>query len=53
MADEACQGWERGHRNFKIKVGRGNVHMPTEAGLRRDVAVVNAIRAAVGPEAPS
>jgi L-rhamnonate dehydratase len=51
MADEARQGWGRGHRNFKIKVGRNNVHMPTEAGLRRDIAVVNAIRAAVGPEA--
>ena len=51
MADEARQGWERGHRNFKIKVGRGNVHQPTDVGLRRDIAVVNAIRAAVGPEA--
>jgi len=51
MADEAMQGWAAGHRNFKIKVGRNNVHMPTEAGLRRDIAVVNAIRAAVGPDA--
>jgi L-alanine-DL-glutamate epimerase-like enolase superfamily enzyme len=51
MAEEAMQGWRAGHRNFKIKVGRNNVHMPTEAGLRRDIAVVNAIRAAVGPEA--
>jgi L-rhamnonate dehydratase len=52
MADEARQGWERGHRAFKIKVGRGNVHMPTADGLRRDVEVVRAIRAAVGPDAP-
>src|SRR5581483_4711630 len=51
MADEARQGWAAGHRNFKIKVGRNNIHMPTEAGLRRDIAVVNAIRAAVGPDA--
>jgi L-rhamnonate dehydratase len=51
MAEEAMQGWRAGHRNFKIKVGRNNLHMPTEAGLRRDIAVVNAIRAAVGPEA--
>ena len=51
MADEAMQGWGRGHRNFKIKVGRNNIHLPTEDGLRRDIAVVNAIRAAVGPEA--
>jgi L-alanine-DL-glutamate epimerase-like enolase superfamily enzyme len=51
MAEEAMQGWQAGHRNFKIKVGRNNVHMPTEAGLRRDIAVVNAIRKAVGPDA--
>jgi len=51
MADEACQGWERGHRAFKIKTGRGNVHMPTADGLRRDIAVVRAIREAVGPDA--
>jgi L-alanine-DL-glutamate epimerase-like enolase superfamily enzyme len=51
MASEAMQGWERGHRNFKVKIGRGNVHFPTDVGLRRDVAVVNAIRKAVGPDA--
>jgi L-rhamnonate dehydratase len=51
MAEEAMQGWARGHRNFKIKIGRGNVHFPTDEGLRRDIAVVNAIRAAVGPDA--
>lgn len=51
MAEEALQGWRRGHRNFKIKIGRGNVHFPTDEGLRRDVAVVNAIRKAVGPDA--
>ena len=45
------QGWARGHRNFKIKIGRGNVHFPTDEGMRRDVAVVNAIRKAVGPDA--
>jgi L-alanine-DL-glutamate epimerase-like enolase superfamily enzyme len=50
IAAEAMQGWARGHRNFKIKVGRGNVHFPTEVGLRRDIAVVNAVRAAVGPD---
>jgi L-alanine-DL-glutamate epimerase-like enolase superfamily enzyme len=50
IAEEAMQGWERGHRNFKIKIGRGNVHFRTDDGLRRDVAVVNAVRAAVGPD---
>jgi L-rhamnonate dehydratase len=51
MAREAREGCDRGHRAFKIKVGRGNVHMPTVEGLRRDIAVVNAIRAAVGSDA--
>ncbi len=51
MADEARAGYARGHRAFKIKVGRGARHMPLEAGLRRDIAVVHAVRAAVGPEA--
>jgi L-rhamnonate dehydratase len=51
MAAEAWQGYQRGHRAFKIKVGRGAMHMTTEAGMRRDVAVVRAVRAAVGPQA--
>jgi L-alanine-DL-glutamate epimerase-like enolase superfamily enzyme len=51
MADEARQGFARGHRAFKIKVGRGARHMPIEPGLRRDVAVVRAVRKAVGPDA--
>lgn len=51
IAAEALQGRERGHRHFKIKVGRGARHMALEAGTRRDVAVVWAVRAAVGPDA--
>jgi L-alanine-DL-glutamate epimerase-like enolase superfamily enzyme len=51
IADEARAGWARGHRAFKIKVGRGARHMPLDAGTRRDVAVVRAVRAAVGPDA--
>jgi L-alanine-DL-glutamate epimerase-like enolase superfamily enzyme len=51
LADEARAGYARGHRAFKIKVGRGARHMPLEAGLRRDIAVVHAVRAAVGPDA--
>lgn len=50
MAEEAMQGYRRGHRSFKIKIGRNNVHFPTDIGLQRDIAVVNAIRKAVGPE---
>ncbi|MCB0105985.1 MAG: hypothetical protein KDE53_08745, partial [Caldilineaceae bacterium] len=51
IADEARQGYARNHRNFKIKVGRGGRHMALEAGTARDIRIVNAVRAAVGPEA--
>lgn len=52
IATHARQGWERGHRAFKIKVGRGARHLPLEQGTRRDIAVVQAVREAVGPAAP-
>ncbi len=52
MGAEARQGWERGHRAFKMKVGRGARFMPSEEGTRRDVAVVRGVRDAVGPQAP-
>jgi L-alanine-DL-glutamate epimerase-like enolase superfamily enzyme len=51
IADEARQGYERGHRSFKIKVGRGARHLPLEEGTRRDIAVIRAVRAAVGEPA--
>lgn len=51
IASEARFGFEQGHRAFKIKVGRGARHMPLEAGNRRDIAVIRAVRAAVGPDA--
>ena len=51
IAAEARFGYEHGHRAFKIKVGRGARHMPLEEGNRRDIAVVRAVRAAVGPDA--
>ena len=51
IADEAHSGWDRGHRAFKIKVGRGARHMPLEAGTVRDLAIIRAVREAVGPEA--
>jgi L-rhamnonate dehydratase len=52
IAAEARAGYERGHRAFKIKVGRGARHLPLEEGMRRDIAIVRAVRAAVGPAAP-
>jgi L-rhamnonate dehydratase len=51
MASEALEGVARGHRAFKIKVGRGAMHMPLEAGTRRDILVIRAVREAVGPDA--
>ncbi len=51
IAEHARQGYEKNHRSFKIKVGRGARHMPLEAGTRRDIAVIKAVRDAVGPEA--
>ena len=51
IASEARFGYEQGHRAFKIKVGRGARHMPPKQGNRRDVAVIRAVRAAVGADA--
>lgn len=52
IANEAREGYERGHRAFKIKVGRGARWLPLEEGTRRDIAIVRAVREAVGPEPP-
>ena len=51
IAEEARYGYERNHRNFKIKVGRGARWMPLEKGTQRDILVVKTVRQAVGPEA--
>lgn len=51
IAAEAAEGLAAGHRAFKLKLGRGARHMPLEAGTRRDVLVVQAVRDAVGPNA--
>lgn len=52
IADEARAGYERGHRAFKIKVGRGALHMPLLEGTQRDIAIIRAVRAAVGVGLP-
>jgi L-rhamnonate dehydratase len=51
IAAEAMEGYARGHRAFKLKVGRGARHLPLEEGTRRDIAVVRAVRESVGPDA--
>lgn len=50
MFAEALEGKERGHRNFKMKVGRGARFMPLLEGIKRDIAVIQAVREAAGPE---
>lgn len=52
IAAEAREGYERGHRAFKIKVGRGARHLPLEQGTQRDIAIIRAVRGAVGPQLP-
>jgi L-alanine-DL-glutamate epimerase-like enolase superfamily enzyme len=52
MGAEAREGYERGHRAFKIKVGRGARHMPLEEGTERDIAIIRAVREAVGLGCP-
>ncbi len=49
IAAEAAEGWAAGHRAFKVKVGRGARHMPLMEGTRRDIAVLQAVREAIGP----
>jgi len=50
IAAEAHAGYARGHRAFKLKIGRGARYLPLDAGTRRDIAVIRAVREAVGPE---
>jgi L-rhamnonate dehydratase len=49
IAAEAAEGWAAGHRAFKVKVGRGARHMPLMEGTRRDIAIIQAVREAIGP----
>jgi L-rhamnonate dehydratase len=50
VAAEAAAGYAAGHRAFKVKVGRGARWMNPAAGLDRDVAVMTAVREAIGPD---
>ncbi|MGO4548303.1 enolase C-terminal domain-like protein [Paenibacillus sp. 2TAB23] len=50
IQEEAKQGYAKGHRHFKIKVGRGGMHMPLMEGTRRDIAIVEGVREVAGPE---
>ncbi len=50
LLEEVETSLKRGHRAFKIKVGRGAKWMEKEAGFKRDVEVVQSIRKLVGRE---
>jgi L-alanine-DL-glutamate epimerase-like enolase superfamily enzyme len=52
IASEAHYGYNRGHRAFKIKVGRGARHLGLEEGTSRDIAIIRAVRNEVGPQCP-
>jgi L-alanine-DL-glutamate epimerase-like enolase superfamily enzyme len=49
MQEEAIQGFAKGQRHFKIKVGRGGRHMPLWEGTKRDIAIVRGIAEVAGP----
>lgn len=51
IASHAKEGFERGHRAFKMKVGRGAMHMDLDTGTNRDIAVICAVREAIGSNA--
>ena len=51
VLEEAEEAVRSGYRGIKLKIGRGAKWMETEAGLRRDIEVLNATRKAIGPEA--
>ncbi len=50
ILEEVETSLKAGHKAFKIKVGRGFKWMEKDAGFRRDVEVVQAIRKRVGKE---
>lgn len=51
IASEALEGKARGHNAYKIKVGRGAMHMPLDKGTQRDIDVICAVREAVSVDA--
>jgi L-alanine-DL-glutamate epimerase-like enolase superfamily enzyme len=50
VVEEAEEAAKSGYRGIKLKLGRGWKWMDPEAGFRRDVEIVRAVRQAVGPD---
>jgi L-alanine-DL-glutamate epimerase-like enolase superfamily enzyme len=48
VVEEAEEALSKGYRGLKLKLGRGSKWMDADEGLRRDVEVVKAVRAAAG-----
>ena len=48
--EEIDMGLKRGHRAFKVKIGRGAKWMPAEEGFERDKAVIRTLREHAGPD---
>ena len=51
VVEEAEEAWKSGYRGVKLKIGRGARWMEREAGLKRDIEVIQAVRVALGPKA--
>jgi D-galactarolactone cycloisomerase len=49
LVEEVDDSLAAGHRAMKVKVGRGFKWMEREAGFRRDIEVMHALRKRVGP----
>jgi L-alanine-DL-glutamate epimerase-like enolase superfamily enzyme len=50
ILEEVDYSLAQGHRALKLKIGRGYQWMEREAGFRRDVEVVQAVRRHAGPD---
>lgn len=50
VVEEAEEALKKGYNGVKLKIGRGSKWMERDAGLRRDIEVIKAVRAAVGPK---
>ncbi len=48
--EELDEGLARGHRAFKLKIGRGAKWMPRQEGDARDIEVIRLVRSHVGPD---
>lgn len=50
VVEECQEAVKSGYRGLKIKAGRGDKWMQRKAGDDRDIEVVHAVRAAIGPD---